>query len=138
MKRLVIVLLLFVILTPLSVMGISEENSSDFYYVKVHLERIYPSENGYVVLYRKGVASIGTIGIPTEWFSGIAGKAEIVNLPRGADWPYMTLFYKNGEFSHVRLYVHTYKGHRTWGNVPQFADVSKYFSGQDSLKLEFE
>jgi hypothetical protein len=134
----IIVFLLFAVLTPLSVMGISEENSTDYYYVNAHIEKIYPSEHGYIILYRKNLTTTGTLAVPTEWFEGLAGKAEIVNLPKGGNWPYLTSFYKKGEFSHIRLYVHSYKGHQTWGYVPQLANVNKYFSDQNSLKLEFE
>ena len=138
MKKLIFILLIFAVFTPISVMGLSEENTSEFYYVNVHMEKIYPTRLGYIVMYRKGINGLATVGIPNEWFTDAASKAEIIYLPRGPNWPSMTIFYHNGEFSHVRLYVHRSKAHQTWGNAPQSADVSRYFQDQDSFKLEFE
>ena len=138
MKKLIVILLFLAVFSPLSVFAISEENSSDFYYVNVHLEKIYPTGQGYLLLYRKGINQIATVGIPNEWFTDAASKAELIHLPKGKNWPSVTVFYKNGEFSHIRVYVHPSRGHQTWGNAPQSADVSRYFQDQDSFKLEFE
>ena len=138
MKKLIIVLLLLAVLAPISVLALSEENSSEYYYVNVHLEKIYPTGKGYILLYRKGINGIGTVGIPNEWFTDAGSKAELIKLPPGKNWPSMTIFYKQGEFSHIRVYVHPSRGHQTWGNAPLNADISKYFADQDSFKLEFE
>jgi hypothetical protein len=136
MKKFVIILLCCVCISPLFA-EISKENSSDYYYVNLSLERVYPSSQGYILQYRKGVSGIATFGVPNEWFTAAASKAEIIILPRGRNGPTVTVFYKDGEFSHLRLYVHRSKAHQTWGNVPQGADVSKYFKDQDSIKIEF-
>jgi len=137
MKKLMFGLIILALTAPLFAQPISEENSSDMYYINVPVEKIYPSGKGYIVQYRKGINSIGSVGFPNEWFTDAGGKAELIKLPPGKNWPTMTVFYKKGEFSHVRLYVHRVKGHETWGNVPQTADVSKWFSDPDNIKIEF-
>jgi hypothetical protein len=137
MKKLIIVLVIFAAALPLSAQNISKEHDSDMYYVNVSVERVFPSKLGYIVQYRKGTNGVGTIGLPIAWFEAAAGKAELINLPRGLSWPTLTLFYKDGNFSHLRLYVHRAKGHSTWGNIPQNADVSVYFKDQETMKLEF-
>jgi len=137
MKKLIIVLIIFGAAMPLFAQNISEEKTSNMYYINVPVEKVFPSGHGYIVQYRKGTHGIATIGIPNEWFEAAASRAELITLPEGTTWPTLTVFYKEGKFSHLRLYVHKSKGHQTWGNIPQNADVSVYFQDQDTMKLEF-
>jgi hypothetical protein len=106
------------------------------YYINVSVEKIYPTNQGYVVLYRTQ-RGIGTIGIPNRWFVEAAGRADVVRLPRGASWPTMSIFYNDGEFSHVRLYVHSHKSHTTWGSMPQGTNVSRFFPEEDTFDIQF-
>jgi hypothetical protein len=140
MKKLFFVALLPVALlagAPLFAQTISAKNSSEYYYVNVPLEKIYPSSYGYIIQYRKGVNELGRVAIPNEWFTFSGGKAELIKLPHGKNWPTLTVFYKEGEFSHCRLYVHWSKGHESWGNIPLTADVSGFFKDVESLNIEF-
>ena len=137
MRKLVILLIFGAVVSPLFAQTVSEENSSKFYYHNVSVEKVYPTRRGYIVVYYRGFEGFGTVGIPNEWFTAAASKAELVTLPPGKNWPTMTLFYKDGEFTHVRLYVHKNKRHQTWGNVPLPADVSIYFDGSDTLNIKF-
>ena len=139
MKKLIITLLVaFAFGSPLFAQTISPENSSDFYYVTVRLEKVYPTRLGYILAYRKGVNTIGRVAVPNEWFTFAGGKAELIKLPYGKNWPMMTVFYKDGEFSHLRLYVHPWKAHETWGSIPLSSDISGYFTGQETIDIQFE
>jgi hypothetical protein len=138
MKKLIIVLFFMVLITPVFAQNNSGNIATDMYYFNVPVERIYPSGDGYIVQYRKGINQIGIIGIPNEWFTEAGGRAELMKLPSGNNWPTMSVFYKAGQFSHVRLYVHQKKGHSTWGSLPQGTDVSRYFKDADSFRIEFE
>lgn len=137
MKKLIIVLVFFAIILPVFAQNNAGSGEKAMYYHNVTIEKIYLSIEGYIVQYRKGVNEIGTIGIPYEWFTGAASKAEVLLLPYGIDWPSMSVFYEDGEFKFVRLYVHRWKRHRTWSVVPQGADVSRHFKDSDSLKIDF-
>jgi hypothetical protein len=139
-KKIIFTFLLFisfVIVPPLFAQKISKEHESEYFYKNVFVEKIYPYRIGYVLQYRKGVNQMARLYIPYDWFTEAAGRAELVTLPPGANWPYLTVFYKNGEFSHVRLYIHRLKAHETWGNVPLNVNIDDQFEGVDSLKLEF-
>jgi hypothetical protein len=129
--------ILFMGFMPVSAQQISEGNESEYYYVNVPLERIYPSRKGYVVAYRKGVNQIARAYLPEEWFTDSAGKGEIITLGPGNSWPYLTVYYKDGEFSHVRLYVRRERSHETWGSVPSNVNIDEHFENVDDLKLEF-
>jgi hypothetical protein len=116
-----------------------EGQESEFYYINISLEKVFPYRAGYIVQYRKGgsVGRLATTYLPMEWFTYAAGKGEIIGLPRGRGWPSMSVYYKNGEFSHVRLYVHPVYTHSTWGAVPQSVNIDDRFEGIDTIRLEF-
>ncbi len=112
------------------------ENWSSYYYVNVPLEKVYPHRLGYVISYRKGGAELGTAYLPMKWFEEAGGKGDLVNLDAGANWPYLTVYYKDGAFSHVRLFVRKNLNHLSWGNIPQGAQIDEKFDLED-LKLEY-
>ena len=136
MKKLIIALVFLAVISPVFARPDPSHNQSDMYYVNVTVERVFPTGMGYIVQYRSGSTSIGTVGIPLEWFTAAAGRAELINLPPGRSWPSMSIFYRDGVFSHVRLYVHRSKAHQTWGNLPMFTDVSMFFN-PDTLEIVF-
>jgi len=136
MKKLIFVLVLFALIIPV----FAQSNSSELprvYYTNVPVERVIPTTQGYIIQYRSTSSIIATIGIPIDWFQSAASKADIVQLVSGHDWPSMSVFYKDGEFSHVRLYVHRSKAHTTWGSVPQGTDVSRFFGDGESFNIQY-
>ncbi|MDR0561339.1 MAG: hypothetical protein LBG73_01450 [Spirochaetaceae bacterium] len=125
-----------------------EENSnaSPYYYVNVPIERIYPYKKGYVVDYRTG--STGTMAartyLPLEWFqdrarneTGAPPKGEVIYLGPGSSYPYLTVYYKDGEFSHVRLYLRRERSHISWGSIRMGEDLDSHFEDVSDLKLVF-
>ena len=136
MKKLIIILVFLAVITPVFAQN-SSDDSTTMYYINVPVERIYSCNEGYIVQYRTSTNRYSTIGIPNEWFVGAAGKADIVRLPPGTNWPTMSVFFQDGEFSHVRLYVHRSRSHLTWGIIPQGTDVSRYFEDKDSFDFQF-
>ena len=135
MKKLIVVLFILAVVSPLFAQ--QEEKRESFYYINVPVEKIYPSNEGYIIMYRSSNSVLAMIGIPNDWFYDSGGNAQMVKLPLASDWPTMTVFYSEGKFSHVRLYYHPAKSHSTWGFVPQGADVSHFFGDKDSFKLQF-
>ncbi|MDR1278480.1 MAG: hypothetical protein LBK02_06995 [Treponema sp.] len=128
--------LVFSFTAPLFAQQISEGHESEYFYVIVSIEKIYPYSKGYVIQYRKGVNQTARTYLPVEWFSEAAGKGELVTLPPGKNWPYLTVYYKAGEFSHVRLYIHRSKTHETWGNIPLNVNIDDRFENIETIKLE--
>jgi hypothetical protein len=136
MKKTIIVLFILAVISPVFAQS-NSGNEANMYVINVDIEKIYPSSMGYIVQYqKKSGIGIGTVGIPNEWFTA-AGKAEYLSLPHGVNWPSMSVFFNNGEFSHVRLYVHWFKGHQTWGNIPLGVDITRHFKSTDTLDVEF-
>jgi hypothetical protein len=135
MKKLILASFLLVMILPVYAQDNSKKFTSEYSYKNVYVEKVYPSTEGYIVIYSTPKKMV-TVGIPFEWFTEAGGKAEIVRLSKGKDWPSMTVYYKGGNFSHVRLYVHPVRSHSTWGTVPMSADVSGYFEDTEEIKLD--
>ena len=110
---------------------------SDYYYFNVPIEKIYSYRLGYVVIYRKGANQMARTYIPANWFTDIGGKGEIVGLSSGKEWPSMSVYYKSGEFSHIRLRIRREKWHETWGMVPLNVNLDEYFEDIEEINLEF-
>ncbi|MDR1862549.1 MAG: hypothetical protein LBQ67_01370 [Treponema sp.] len=110
---------------------------SEYYYVSVPIEKIFTYRNGYIVVYRKGVNRMARTYLPKEWFANSTGKAETISLEAGKAWPYLTIYYKSGQFSHIRVYVRRERAHQTWGVVPMNVNIDEYFEGVEEIKLEF-
>ena len=140
MKKILMLTVLAMLITvgPLFAQQNSQTNrGSDAYYFNVPIERIYAHRLGYVVLYRRGTHMMTRTFIPMEWFHEAASRAELIGLGTGNEWPSMSVFYRDGEFSHVRLRVRRHRGHESWSIVPLTAKIDEYFQGIEELKLEF-
>jgi len=155
MKKLIFVLFVLAVISPVFAQT-NLNQPGNIYCFNVRIEKIYPSSQGYVIQYQRGAGGFGTVGIPNVWFMGVgtpqeavpgpvavglqyiaAGKAEIIVLPAGNNWPSMSVFYIDGELSHVRLYVHRLKSHSTWGSIPQGTNVGRFFPEDGSISIQY-
>jgi hypothetical protein len=140
MKKLVFSVVFVVSLAvclPVFAQNQKDERDSEYYYVNIPLEKIFPYHKGYVVQYRKGLFQYGRAYLPAEWFTAAAAKGEVIVLPPGKVWPSLTIYYKNGAFSHVRLYIHRLPSHESWGNIPQSINIDDKFDYIESIAIEY-
>ncbi|GAB1481636.1 hypothetical protein MASR2M78_04510 [Treponema sp.] len=114
----------------------SGENWSEFYYVNVPIEKVYPHRLGYVVTYRKQGSVLGQAYLPMKWFTEPAGRGDLLKIHSGATWPYLSIYYKDGKFAHARLLVRADLSHQSWGNLPQGTDIDSRFDIEE-LILEY-
>ena len=136
MKKIILLVILATLFQGMFVFAQdSRRNVSDYYFFTVPIEKIYLYRLGYVVLYRTNSNGIGRTYIPHEWFTA-AGKGDLIYLT-GPEGPTMTVYEKNGEFSHVRLRLRKERLHPIWNAVPQAANLAEYFVGVEEVKLEF-
>jgi hypothetical protein len=138
-KKLVFsVIILAALSAPLFAQRFSEGKESEYFYVGIPVEKVYPYKKGYVVQYRKGVTKTAQAYLPLEWFNGTGDvKGNLVYLGTGSSWPYLIVYYKNGELSHVRLYVRRDQRHETWGIIPVSTNIDDRFENTGDLRLEF-
>jgi len=112
-------------------------NESDYYYFSYPIEKIYAYRLGYMVVYRGNSNRMSRTFIPHEWFTGMGGKGEIAYLGPGNEWPTMTVYFNNGDFSHVRLRLRRERSHETWGIIPQTANLDEYFQNVEEIDLSY-
>jgi hypothetical protein len=124
-------------ITSLFAQDFSEGRESGYFYVNVPIEKVYPYRKGYVIQYRKGVNQMARTYLPIEWFEEAGGKGDLLYLGPGNSWPYLTVYYKDGDFSHVRLYLRKDRAHASWGNIALGVNIDDRFENVDDLKLEF-
>ena len=131
MKRAAVVVVLIAIVA--CALAAAPSNESSFYPVRIDVVKVYSHADGFRVVYRKGTTGVGDVYLPARWFVS-GGKAELV---RGNDtsYPYMTVFYKDGKFDHLRLYVLADQQDLTWGILSPAEGAGKFAS--DDLKLDF-
>ncbi len=111
------------------------DNWSSYSYRNIAIEKIYPHQLGYVISYRKGPSEFANAYLPLTWFAQSAGKGELIHLGIGKMWPYLTVYFKDDKFSHVRLYVRDYS-HSSWGRLPINANLDSNFDVEEVL-LEY-
>lgn len=128
MKRSIVALLLIAIVS----LGLAAEASA-FYPVRIDVVKVFSHSDGFKVVYRKGSSDVSAVYLPARWFVP-GGKAELV---RATDpsFPYMTLFYKDGKFDHLRLYVLADQKDDTWGVLTPAEGAGKFTA--DDLKIDF-
>ena len=139
MKKLVVAAVVLVfLLGGLPVFAQNRGNTeSDLMYINVSLERIWPHRLGYVVQYRLPGNRVARTYIPIEWFTSGDPRGELVTLRPGNSWPSMSVFFRDGEFSHVRLNIHRSPSHQSWGNIPLTVNIDDRFEGIESIELQF-
>jgi hypothetical protein len=106
---------------------------SAFYPVRVDVVKVFSHGDGYKVVYRKGSADVSAVFLPARWFVP-GGKAELIRA-NDPSFPYMSIFYKDGKFDHLRLYVLSDQRDLTWGVLAPSEGAGKFSS--DDLKIEY-
>jgi hypothetical protein len=128
MKRATIVIVFIALL----VCALAADTSA-YYPVRIEVVKILSHADGYRVIYLKHDNSVGSLYLPVRWFSS-GGKAELVRA-NDPSFPYMTVFYKDGKFDHLRLYALSNIKDSTWGILSPSEGAGKFDS--DDLKVEF-
>ena len=138
MKKIIVLVVLAALFQGTFLFAQNElKNESEYYYINVPIEKIYAYKEGYIVLYRKGVNQMARTYLPYNWFTDIGGVGEAIMIGSGTEWPSMSVYYKNGEFSHVRLRLRRARAHESWGVVPLTVNLDEHFRDVEDVKLEF-
>ncbi|MDR1933204.1 MAG: hypothetical protein LBQ57_10340 [Spirochaetales bacterium] len=114
-----------------SALGMAAADESQFYARSFLIDRVYPHQAGYKVLYITSKMSYATTYLPHKWFSQSASKGGVQakgELSWGNDpsYPYMVVFWKEGKFSHVRLYLKKDMYDVSYGVINPDQDPAKF------------
>ena len=133
MKRSIILVALIFIVLGVFVAN-AQQQDPKLYVKTVGIMKILNHALGYKVLYLKSTMEVGEFYVPHTWFKA-GGKAELV-LGNGPAFPYFSIFYRDGEFDHIKIYAAENIQHLSWGRLKrQVGDSSKF--EVETLDLEF-
>ena len=104
-------------------------NPSDMYPFRLDVVKIYQHRLGYRVVYRVGQTDFADAYIPMEWFKA-GGKAQLIRA-NDPSHPYMVVYYREGKFSHVRLFVKDYQKDPSWGILEGGPELASKFEVEE-------
>ncbi|WP_020613080.1 hypothetical protein [Sediminispirochaeta bajacaliforniensis] len=139
MKKAITITLLAALLTIVALSSVAAEESP--YFVKtVSISKVYNHRLGYRVVYMTNDFQFKVLYIPQAWFavagqSGEIPKAELV-LGNDPAYPYFSIFWKDGQFDHIRLYLKKDLNDTSWGDASTLGDIDSNFN-VETLSLEF-
>ena len=133
MKRSIILVALIFIVLGVFVAN-AQEQDPKLYVKTVGIMKILNHALGYKVLYLKSSMEVGEFYVPHTWFKA-GGKAALV-LGNGPAFPYFSIFYRDGEFNHIKIYAAENIQHLSWGRLKRQAGDSSKFE-VETLDLEF-
>lgn len=138
MKRSILALALLVLMAGVGSVVFAQNNDDDqvdIQVLTVYIQKVFPHRLGYRVIYFKSDLYPGEAFLPSRWFTQAAGKGEIIE-SEDRNVPYMQIYWHDGEFHHVRLFVHTDRSHRSWGALPSDVDYQDEFA-VETLDIAF-
>lgn len=118
MKKIAALVLVFILFSIVFIYAETPEKmvEGSFSYVNVPIIKILEQKNNYIVYYRAFGKKIGCVSIPREWFrqGQTDRKGWVKPLAKGVE-PYISVFFKDGEFSRIFLNVPNNKLDSVWG-----------------------
>ncbi len=113
----------------------AEDDGSVYYVKSLVIEQVALGDYGYRVTYRNGRGNLHYAYIPHDWFTVAGGKGEQINTWNQAA-PFMQVYYRDGAFSHVRLFLIPTYDHITWTVLSSEDDTEANFSA-DVLDINY-
>lgn len=104
------------------------ELESEFYSVDLMIYRISPHPDGYRIEYYQPNGELFAVYASMDWFEDNQGGPGQIVWGDGEQYPYMTIFYKAGAISHIRLYLFDNQYHTSWGVLDRNKDYSEKFN----------
>ncbi|MEM5948757.1 hypothetical protein WKV44_09425 [Spirochaetia bacterium 38H-sp] len=106
---------------------------SSLYVKTVYVSKVYTYDQGYKVLYVKQNLDIGTAYIPLKW---VKEKKAIIVPGNDPLYPYMSIYWKEGQFYRVILYIPDDPRNPAWGFTSKTDQEADKFE-IDTLEMEF-
>jgi len=96
---------------------------SQMSYRNVTVYKVLDQKDAYIVMYAKGHREVGNVSIPKKWYKESPRKLAFRKLSTGMS-PYMTVFYRGGEFDQVVLTMPVSRADPVWGVADSNAQVN--------------
>jgi hypothetical protein len=142
MKRITVLLFVVVMFVAVPLAAQDAQTTDGFFSVTIPAYRIYPHPKGYVFTYRKNSIETGRLFFPYEWFHKTVSNEEPVKgllrvLNKVDIWPRVSIFYRDGQFSYVKLYIRSEMAHESWGVISSGVNFDAEFENADPPVLNF-
>jgi hypothetical protein len=143
MKKITLLLFLTVIMSAVPLVAQEAQEAESFFCVTIPAFMVYPHTKGYVFTYRKNSTETGRLFFPYDWFSRAPASNEVPTkgllriLKPGNTWPQVSLFYRDGQFSHAKLYIRPEPIHESWGRLLRGINFDAEFENADPPVLDF-
>jgi len=123
---------LVILLVLVSSAVFAQQSAERKVYVKtVPIAKVYPHALGYRILYFKSTLEYGEMYVPGSWFKfDGAGRGAVV-WGNTQEYPYLAIYYADGKFDRIVLYLHENMKHITWGSLPPGIDLAAQFNVQE-------
>jgi hypothetical protein len=133
-KPVICIAAVLVLLATLPAFSQAQNYAKDAYVKSVHIIKVWTHPMGYKVQFFTSKSRVADMYVPLSWFNkGIDSKAEIV-YGVDAEYPYFTIYWVDGKFDHVTLYLRSDYRDLTWGELGGTADYTSQFSVEDVPK----
>lgn len=131
-KKLISILLLIMAIGMLS-----SATKSPYYTKSVVITKVYPHKLGYLVYYMANNLELKSVYLSQDLFREQEEGRERSRIFKGYNkaYPYMTIFWKDGEFSHVKLYLVEGFSDVSWGAL---ANPDAHDENFKNSKVEFD
>jgi hypothetical protein len=133
MKK-VLLLALVVFSCCLLPLASQEADEDPLTYINFKVYKVLEHKEAYIVTYGTFTNKVASVIIPKTWIDKHPRKLLFRKLQKPLE-PFMTVFYRGGEFYRMFLTMPTDRRESVWGTAP-FADVSSEL-GKETLSLEF-
>lgn len=112
----------------------ADSNPKDAYVKTVPLVKVWMNQLGYVAQFMNSKSQISSIYVPLTWFgNGPDSKADII-YGNVTGYPYCSIYWVDGKFDHITLYVMSDYSSPTWGILEGGGDLTTKFNVQEVPK----
>ncbi len=135
MKKICFIAILFALCVSFAFTQVTFE-SGDTSYVNVPILKIYDHPDYYIVTYRQNGLGVNQTSIPKDWFKqGSPNKKGMLRNLTGNVNPYITIWFRSGEFTYIYINVSSNRSDDVWGvaygtqKAPEVIDPAKVAAG---------
>ncbi len=117
--------------------GQATQSSVDYFAKTISINKVYPTKYGYVVAYADSKLQYQELYLPMSWFNKAGGMGQIF-YGSEKSYPYMNIFWRDGKFDHIALFLFPNYSDPSWGMLPDSPGLASKFNAEsDTLDLKY-
>lgn len=129
-------ILALVLLTAGTFAAVAQSTQSPLFYESFSIIKIYSMQEGYRVIYRDPGGALQDLYVPISWFGTGTSKAVLIS-GESRSYPYFSIYWLNGKFDYIKLYVKASYDDPSWGILPLGFDATGKFPQNGTLTIQW-